>query len=76
MTNLEVFGHVGDPWLIDLVGSPAAAYELAWALTRQGVVSRVLRGAKMTTRCSLFDECGAALQSPDYFGENWAALAR
>lgn len=33
-----------------------------------------LRGAKMRTRQAMFDEIGAALQFPYYFGENWAAL--
>jgi RNAse (barnase) inhibitor barstar len=37
-------------------------------------VVRVLRGSKMTTDADLFDEVGAALQFPDYFGENWNAL--
>jgi|SRR6056297_95971 len=33
-----------------------------------------LRGAKMRTLKQLFDEVGAALQLPWYFGENWSAL--
>ncbi len=33
-----------------------------------------LRGRKMQTLSGLFDEMGAALQFPYYFGENWAAL--
>jgi hypothetical protein len=33
-----------------------------------------VRGAKMRTVSSMFDEVGAALQFPYYFGENWAAL--
>lgn len=37
-------------------------------------VVRVLRGSKMTTDAKLFDEVGAALQFPTYFGENWNAL--
>lgn len=35
---------------------------------------RTVRGRKMRTTRQLFDECGAALQFPDYFGENFAAL--
>lgn len=33
-----------------------------------------LRGTKMRTMTQLFDEIGAALQLPWYFGENWSAL--
>jgi hypothetical protein len=33
-----------------------------------------LRGRKMQALGGLFDEFGAALQFPYYFGENWAAL--
>jgi hypothetical protein len=33
-----------------------------------------LRGKKMTTIQSAFDEIGAAFQFPWYFGENWAAF--
>jgi hypothetical protein len=33
-----------------------------------------LRGRKMETLSGMFDEFGAALQFPYYFGENWAAL--
>jgi len=33
-----------------------------------------LRGTKMRTMAHMFDEVGAALQLPWYFGENWSAL--
>ena len=35
---------------------------------------RVIRGVKCETLDALFNEVGAALQFPDYFGENWDAL--
>lgn len=35
---------------------------------------RILRGKKMHTLQSLFNEFGAVLQSPSYFGENWDAF--
>jgi len=35
---------------------------------------RTLRGKKMASLEGLFDEAGAALQLPYYFGENWAAF--
>ncbi|MGD0248658.1 MAG: barstar family protein [Candidatus Limnocylindrales bacterium] len=54
--------------------SPEDAYELAWALQSAGTIARVIRGSKMTTLDGFFDEIGAALQLPAYFGENWPAL--
>lgn len=62
------------PWLLEFVGSPARAYELAWKLATEGMVTRVLHGAKMTRHSSFYDEVAAALQFPDYFGENPQAL--
>jgi hypothetical protein len=38
------------------------------------VAIRFLRGKKMATTQSLFDEFAAALQFPYYFGNNWAAF--
>jgi Barstar (barnase inhibitor) len=66
--------HVGKPWLFKLVGRSATAYELAWRLALEGTVTRMLRGSKMMRIAALYDEVGAALQFPDYFGENPAAL--
>jgi RNAse (barnase) inhibitor barstar len=55
----------------------AEAYEFVWSVQqtpgRQAVV-RVMRGAKSRTAADFFNECSAALQFPDYFGENWDAL--
>lgn len=48
------------------------AYKVA--LQQQALVVRRLRGNKMKSRVSLFDEFSAALQFPYYFGENWDAL--
>lgn len=39
-----------------------------------GLTVRNVRGRKMRTVASLFDELAAALQFPYYFGENWPAL--
>jgi RNAse (barnase) inhibitor barstar len=64
----------GPPWLLRLDGTPSDAYALAWRLEGRGIASRVLRGRKMRDEDSLFDELGAALQFPYYFGENWPAL--
>ena len=66
--------HADAPWLRVLVATPSDATGAAWALQRQGVASRVLRGKKMRSTAGLFDEIAAALQFPPYFGENWNAL--
>ncbi len=52
------------------------ADRIVWPLRRApgaGAV-RVIRGIKCETLEALFNEIGAALQFPDYFGENWDAL--
>ena len=72
--DLERLRSPSEPWLLEFVGSPAAAYELAWKLATDGMVTRMLRGSKMRQLESLYDEIGAALQFPDYFGENGPAF--
>lgn len=37
-------------------------------------VVRFIRGRKCTTKSQFFDETAAALQFPNYFGENWDAF--
>jgi len=51
--------------------------DVCWAFERQcaGRVVRFLRGAKMADACGVFDQFGAALQFPYYFGENWPAFS-
>jgi RNAse (barnase) inhibitor barstar len=65
------------PYLHLWIASLSEAYEFAWSIQqapgRQAIV-RVIRGAKSRTAGDFFNECGAALQFPDYFGENWDAL--
>jgi len=39
-----------------------------------GGVVRVIRGWKCGDRASLHNEIGAALQFPEYYGENWNAM--
>ncbi len=48
-----------------------AAMRLAAAET---LTFRLVRGRKMRTVDGLFNEFSAALQFPNYFGENWAAF--
>jgi hypothetical protein len=62
------------PWIVRIAAKPRDAYALSQALERQGVVARVVRGRKMETYQGLYNELAAALQFPDYFGENWGAL--
>jgi RNAse (barnase) inhibitor barstar len=66
------------PFLHLWVAPLSEAYEFAWSIQqspgRQAVV-RAIRGGKCRSTEDLFDEFGAALQLPDYFGENWDALS-
>jgi RNAse (barnase) inhibitor barstar len=65
------------PYLHLWVAPLPEAYEFVWSIQqtpgRQAIV-RVIRGAKSRTEADFFNECAAALQFPDYFGENWDAL--
>ena len=54
--------------------SAVTDFVLVKAAREPDAAVRVLRGRKMLTDESLFDEVAAALQFPDYFGENWNAL--
>lgn len=59
-------------WLHE-VKPDAGVYEARpWAAL--GLTVRVVRGDKMRSGDALFNEVGAALQFPPYFGENWDAL--
>jgi RNAse (barnase) inhibitor barstar len=65
------------PYLHLWITPLSEAYEFAWSIQqapgRQAIV-RVIRGTKSRTSGDFFNECAAALQFPDYFGENWDAL--
>jgi RNAse (barnase) inhibitor barstar len=65
------------PYLHLWIAPLPEAYEFAWSIQqapgRQAVV-RIIRGAKSRSAADFFNECGAALQFPDYFGENFNAL--
>jgi len=71
----DQLSKVGDPWLHQLSSSSANAHELSWYLNDSGLVARVLSGKRMAELACLFGEIAAALQFPDYFGNNWPALA-
>jgi Barstar (barnase inhibitor) len=68
---LEVDEHA-PLWLFR--GDQKTASEAAWGWREAGLTVRIVRGRKMRTVNSLFDEVSAALQFPPYFGENWAAF--
>jgi RNAse (barnase) inhibitor barstar len=77
MMDVNVLFRAAPPFLHLWTAPLAEAYEFAWSIQqtpgRQAVV-RVIRGSKAESSTALFDECGAALQFPEYFGENWDAL--
>jgi hypothetical protein len=53
---------------------PPTAGNAVRAMRAAGLIAVVVRGRKMRTRNALYDELGAALQFPSYFGENWNAV--
>lgn len=63
------------PWITILRGTPRDVHGFTWRCTQKGLTARKLRGSKMRCETALFDEIGAALQFPEYFGANWPALA-
>ncbi len=66
------------PPFLHLWAAPLSeAYEFAWSIQQMPgrlAVVRTIRGAKSRSAAGFFDEIGAALQLPNYFGENWDAL--
>lgn len=65
------------PWLHVVETGLSEITNFGWSLVnREGlqVVVRFLRGRKMQTVQSLYDESAAALQFPYYFGGNWPAF--
>jgi hypothetical protein len=75
--DVNALFRAAEPFLHLWIASPTDAYELAWSIQQTPgrlAVVRVIRGSKSRTTAAQFDEFGAALQFPDYFGENWDAL--
>lgn len=62
------------PRLLSLVTSRAGATTRALGWADAGLTVRAIRGRKTRTVDALFNEFGAALQFPWYFGENWPAF--
>jgi hypothetical protein len=67
------------PWLGQFVAEYDATSNAVWTLRGEragsGVFIGTLRGRRMRRREGVFDQFGALLQFPHYFGENWNAFA-
>jgi RNAse (barnase) inhibitor barstar len=59
-----------------VVADASTLTDWAWTAAREdvGAAVRILRGRKMTDVAGFYNEIGAALQFPYYFGENLNAL--
>jgi hypothetical protein len=62
------------PALFTFAADTTTASEALWGWREAGLTAFRVRGRKMRTVDDLFDEMAAALQFPDYFGENWPAF--
>lgn len=75
--NKETLFLPKPPWFHVASASLSDITNIGWSLRSSDssrVVVRFLRGNKMRSVNSLFDEFTAALQFPYYFGENWNAF--
>jgi len=75
------WNSLNPPYFHILVGNRAEFGQYAYWLNYKAhhdhncqYVVRTLRGSKMKNVDHLYDEFSAALQFPEYFGENWAAF--
>lgn len=74
--NMSVLLVPRQPWCLRTIRPHSEVTNELWAFgcQHQGSVVRFLRGKKMTTVQGLYDEFAAALQFPDYFGNNAGAF--
>ncbi|HEX6817569.1 MAG TPA: barstar family protein [Ktedonobacterales bacterium] len=74
-TRSELF-TLGSPFILltDLTAEAFTNLQLELAGDQNDVVVRTIRGRKCRTYRAFFDEVGAALQFPHYFGENFNAF--
>lgn len=64
----------GPPWWYGVYESPSLVDALVVELEGRGGLVRTLRGASMRMLDGVFNEVAAALEFPEYFGQNWDAL--
>jgi hypothetical protein len=75
---IEQLRQLTAPWFHYFIGSTSELTNFTWSICETGSngrLVRTIRGTKMRVVEGVFDEFAAALQFPDYFGENWAALS-
>lgn len=75
MTNSPLF-EISSPTLWVTERTRASLDSLYFGLCHEGPpnVKRIIRGRKSKNSATFFDEAAAALQFPEYFGENWSAF--
>ena len=75
MSDIRVLLEIPvEPAILVLEGEPSNAGNATFGWTEARLTVRTVRGKKMRTTQSLFDEMAAALQFPYYFGGNWPAF--
>jgi RNAse (barnase) inhibitor barstar len=73
--NLELLTQPDAPWRHALFASAFTAVDALRKLEQSGeAIARVVRGSKATTKGTLLDEFGSALQLAPRWGESWDAL--
>lgn len=72
----SVWKSIERPWFFEIISSHTKLtdYILSIVAAEGKLTAITLRGSKMLTISSLFNEFSAALQFPYYFGENWGAF--
>jgi RNAse (barnase) inhibitor barstar len=75
MTIPNALTDIDEVLTVKLLHADASSADDAARSWAEGkLMVRIVRGQKMRSTESLFDECAAALQFPHYFGENWPAF--
>ncbi len=75
--SIELLQSIESPWLHYCVMDISPITDITFQLRSEYIAKFItlrLRGNKMRSVSSLFNEFGAALQFPYYFGENWNAF--
>jgi RNAse (barnase) inhibitor barstar len=64
-----------EPWILKFATDSKDASTIEHSLAEAGITARVLRGTQARTIQELMDEFASKLDFPEYFGNNWNALA-